>query len=129
MANHRQAYLIALIMSVGSVYLSVELKDWTWFSRSGSLLVVIGILLTSNEIFEHGRRLRQRRHIEDVRLNRGFSNGSGSDHDWANDNDMKGLILSRYREENAWLGESHGLYLLVIGTLIWGFGDLLGRLG
>jgi hypothetical protein len=47
-------------------------------------------------------------------------------HDWAGDDGMKSLARSRSLEEDTWDIEAHGLYLLIAGTLIWGFGDLLG---
>ena len=47
-------------------------------------------------------------------------------HDWAGDDGMKSLARSGSLEEDTWDIEAHGLYLLIAGTLIWGFGDLLG---
>jgi hypothetical protein len=45
-------------------------------------------------------------------------------HDWAGDDGMKSLARSRSLEEDTWDIEAHGLYLLIAGTLIWGFGEM-----
>ena len=47
-------------------------------------------------------------------------------HDWAGD--MRALSRSRHREEDTWEYELSGVYMLVTGTLLWGFGDLIGNL-
>ncbi len=38
---------------------------------------------------------------------------------------FRSLVNERSREEEAWEIEGHGLYILIIGTLVWGFGDLI----
>jgi lysylphosphatidylglycerol synthetase-like protein (DUF2156 family) len=108
-----KAYVAAVITLVLGVLLSLKHQDWTWFSRSGSLIVIIGIILTSHQILEHMRNLdRNRRH--DSKFNR----------DWA-----AGERQHYIHEDNeyVWTSEKYGLYMLVLGTFVWGFGDLIGR--
>jgi len=50
------AYIVATIILCLSSIISYHVNDWAWFSRSGSLVVIIGIILTSNQIIEHSRR-------------------------------------------------------------------------
>ncbi len=109
-----KAYTAALITLLAGALLSMELGDWGWFSRSGSLVVVYGILLTSHQIIEHMQHLgrEQRR---DSMVNRDW--GSDARHHFLqDDNEMR------------WRSEKNGLYMLIIGTLVWGFGDLINLL-
>jgi flagellar biogenesis protein FliO len=91
-------------------------QDWQWFSRSGSLIVILGIYLTSSQIIENSHRLGQRRSAhKDGNFQR----------DWARDKQEKILHHARNHEEETWVMGKCGFNLLIIGTLIWGFGDLL----
>jgi hypothetical protein len=124
-----QTYALALLALAGGIWLSLETGDWTWLSRSGSAVVAIGIVLTSHEIFEHGRRLQESRRSADERLERRMhrlETPVRTDHDWADRDSMRELIRSRSREEEKWEIEGRGFYMLVAGTLVWGFGDLVG---
>lgn len=109
-----KAYLAALITLLIGGVLSVRLGDWSWFSRCGSLVVVIGIILTSHQIIEHMHHLG-RQHRRDLMVNR----------DWASEEKHHFLHDDH---ERRWRSEKNGLYMLVIGTLVWGFGDLINLL-
>jgi hypothetical protein len=111
-------FVISFGILATGIVVSLKSGDWTWFSRSGSALVAIGILFTSHQILEHSLRLKENRMRWEER----------SGHDWADENSIRKLIKARSREEDLWEIEFHGLYMLVVGTLVWGFGDLLGRL-
>ena len=105
------------------VVASVLSGDWTWFSRSGAAVVALGIALTSRQIFEHNRRL-----LEHQRGGRGRARRGLHGHDWADQNSIRQLIRARADEEDHWRREFSGFHMLVGGTLVWGFGDLLGLL-
>ncbi len=110
-----KAYTAAFVTLAIGVALSVEQNDWSWFSRSGSLIVVYGIVLTSHHIFVHMRKLDQlqgKRHSQTRR-------------DWARESKYDFIHDD---VEKSWVNEKSGLLMLIIGTLIWGFGDLLGTL-
>lgn len=119
MIQRRQAYLLTCASLGVGLLLSLFYGNWQWFARSGSLVVVIGILLTSTQIIEELQQMRLRRwrneHHQD----------SWSNHDWVDDTQSQKTLRSI---EDDPLGRGQGLYLLIMGTLIWGFGDLLGRL-
>jgi len=105
------AYIVAgLIVALG-VLISVRANDWSWFGRSGSLIVINGIVLTSRQIIEHIQQLKQLQ----------AKCGSHSQRDWAQ-NEKQQLLRSHH--ETLWKNEKYGLYMLIVGTLIWGFGDL-----
>lgn len=112
----RKALLLSVIVLTGGIWFSIKLMDWSWFSRSGSLIVIIGIFLTSSQVIENSRRLKIRRSRHEQNFTRDFAD------------DLKTSTLDRSRslDEDIWQNGLRGLYLLVSGTLIWGFGDLIG---
>ena len=112
----KKALFLSFIVSAFSIWLSFRLQDWTWFARSGSLIVIIGIVLTSTQIIENNRRL----HIRKQRHENNFSR------DYASDIKKHTLENSRHHDEDVWESGLKGLYLLIVGTIIWGYGDLLG---
>lgn len=124
--HNLQAWGLTAVSLLAGIVAGAWTGDWTWFARSGSAVVAIGIVLTSRQIFDHNRRLleyqRRRQHrrqpdLQDV----------GS-RDWADENSIRALIRARTDQEEAWRREFSGFYMLVGGTLVWGFGDLVGRL-
>lgn len=114
----RKALLLSVIVIAGGIWFSLQQMDWSWFARSGSLIVIIGILLTSSQIIENSHKLKIRRSHYEHNFNR----------DFANDIKKQALERSRHLDEDIWENALHGLYLLVSGTLIWSFGDLVGLL-
>ena len=71
------------------------------------------MLLTSNQIIQHIHSLNlQQRHPRML-----------SGRDFAQLDKQQFLHEDR---ELTWRSEKYGLYMLITGTLIWGFGDLLG---
>jgi hypothetical protein len=117
--------LTAVSLLVGAL-VALDSGDWSWFSRSGAAVVAVGIVLTSHQVFEHNRRLlehqRKNRHLQGPRPYDAHA------HDWANENSMRQLIRARSHEEENWRREFSGFHMLVGGTLVWGFGDLVGLL-
>lgn len=118
MLSTRKALVLSATVLTTGVWLSIERNDWTWFARSGSMIVVIGIFLTSSQIIENSRRLKIRRSHHEQNFHR----------DYAEDIKRGTLERSRSLDEDIWENGLRGFYLLVVGTLIWGFGDLAGYL-
>ena len=117
--------LTTLSLLVGAAA-AIESGDWSWFSRSGAAVVAVGIVLTSHQIFEHNQRL-----VEHQRRGQRFHSPPPHDahaHDWADENSIRQLIRARTHEEENWRREFSGFRMLVGGTLVWGFGDLVGLL-
>ena len=112
----RNALLLSALVLAAGIGLSIEQDDWTWFARSGSMVVVIGIFLTSSQIIENSRRLRIRRNHHEQNFHR----------DFAEDIKRGTLERSRSLDEDIWENGLRGFYLLIVGTLVWGFGDLAG---
>lgn len=109
-----RAYAIAFLLLLAGAAISLRFSDWQWFARSGSLVVLTGIILTSQQIIEHMRQLTRMQRNVDRHCNR----------DWARDEKHATLYDDH---EARWASERCGLYLLIIGTFVWGFGDLLGK--
>ncbi len=114
---------VALLAGIAASYAS---NDWTWFSRAGAAVVAVGIVLTSRQIFEHNRRLLE--HQRKYPAPHEVPSRGTAGHDWANENSIRQLIRARSHEEENWRSEFSGFHMLVGGTLVWGFGDLLGLL-
>jgi hypothetical protein len=112
----RKAVLLSSF--IAGTWLSLDQNDWSWLARSGSMIVVIGIFLTSSQIIENSRRLKIRRSHHEQNFHRDFA-----------DEIKRGTLdRSRSLDEDIWENGLRGFYLLVIGTLVWGFGDLAGYL-
>ena len=114
------AYAFTALFLLLGLIASLSLGDWSWFSRSGSLVVIVGLVLTSQQIYGHMDYLAHHRP-------KGPDGSSHSKHDWAHGSGKRGLLDHRYSNEVIWQKETHGFYLLIIGTAVWGLGDLLGR--
>ena len=69
----RKALLLSATVLVSGVWLSIQYDDWSWFARSGSMIVVIGIFLTSSQIIENSRRLKIRRSHHEQNFNRDYA--------------------------------------------------------
>lgn len=113
-----KAFILSAAVLIVGVLLSLDQNDWTWLARSGSMIVVIGIFLTSSQIIENSRRLKIRRSHHEQNFHR----------DYAEDIKRGTLDRSRSLDEDIWENGLRGFYLLVFGTLVWGFGDLAGLL-
>ncbi|MCP3850503.1 MAG: hypothetical protein GY694_09735 [Gammaproteobacteria bacterium] len=109
-------YLLSAFIVFFSLSISYIANDWQWFSRSGSFIVILGIYLTSSQIIENSHRLG---------LRRGIYKDGNFQRDWANDKHEKRFHHEREHEEETWVMGKCGFNLLIIGTFIWGFGDLL----
>lgn len=111
-----RGFLLASLAAVaGCAWLSVELQDWTWFARSGALLTALGLVLASRKILIARADL--------VALLSEMENADGVQRT-ARLESFKRL----QRDLDRQVMEKAGFGLLLVGTLIWGFGDLLGRL-
>lgn len=110
-----RAYTTALVTLALGILLSLKFSDWSWFSRSGSLVVINGIILTSHQIIMHMQNLSQYQRQRQSQFQK----------DWAHEEKHHFIHED---SENRWKSEKYGLYMLILGTLVWGFGDLLNQI-
>lgn len=103
---------LATTSALIGIYLSQRGCDWTWFSRFGSVITVAGLLLVSSPVFDKG-----------VYLSHASAFGFAS-----RDKDGNSRITD---ETSRRTGKKVliGIAISVLGTLAWGFGDLIGKLG
>lgn len=111
---------VAILLSLGGLLIGYVCKDFTWFARFGALVVAIGITLLSRASL-----IRQDIMTHVLQSETGLSHLNPEHYkqigepvpDWVHED----------RQTRAAVGV-WGPLVSFIGTLIWGFGDLLNRL-
>lgn len=93
---------VPVVVSAG---ISSSLGEWEWFQRSGSLLVLFSVAL----------EYRQSQLAQPVRSTSMFIEGRPA---------AMGYELPRIRK---WMYR-YAITAIVLGTLMWGYGDLVGYL-
>jgi hypothetical protein len=103
-------FLIGLATAWAVLWLVISFRggDWTWFARSGSVLAIIGGVLSCRPVLRFTRAERVR--IRNMTIVETFTPAEFEDQERDS-----GAIIS-------------GVVLLLAGTLIWAYGDLLPRL-
>lgn len=104
----------AVLAMAGGLWLSAASGDWTWFARSGAVLTALGLVLASRKILIARADL--------VALLSEMERADGTERT-ARLESFKRL----QRDLDRQVMEKAGFGLLILGTLVWGFGDLLGR--
>lgn len=115
---------LALIVFVVGLGLSQTTGNWTWFSRSGSLLVVLGVLFAYFNL--------------DYRLERALHRTSRLSAKMIKRVAPQSRFLNHLSEANDQMEErlddipnkvkTIEVIIIGAGTFIWGFGDLIGTL-
>lgn len=107
--------LAVFILTLGVIG-SIAGGDWSWFQRTGSLTVLVGGLMALRQPLS--RPLQYRVHYDpEFRVR---------------NNKLVGQFIAQFAHHgfddlDARMQRRGGL-LVVVGTFIWGFGDLLNRL-
>lgn len=91
--SHRIAwvFVVSFIALIAFWQISKSVNDWTWFARSGSILVCIGVITASYDI-------------------KGRMEKSNAPNTYSSQT----IILEAL--------------IVIVGTLVWGFGDLVGKI-
>ena len=107
-ANTAFLVIVSIVWTVAFVFVSQRTSDWTWLARSGSVDGIIGGVLTCRAVLRLSREERIRmRHMNVVEVS---STSELED------------------QERDSIAVQFGVCLLVVGTLLWAYGDLLPRL-
>jgi hypothetical protein len=119
--------LVAVVVVAGSIYLDVGTRSWGWLQRFGSIVVLIGAILGYRSVVRLGIR------------------GVGGANPLAaigkvvsvdDSGPVQMLRVSFDAATSAMMAEAEydkragyiGAFRIVVGTLIWGYGDLVGLL-
>lgn len=125
------AILVFLVVLVSGIFLEIILDDcWDAFQRSGSLLVCLGIYLAARDLRgivneEHKNVItlinKYRDAINDIaeeRIEQGKEGGT------AEEGIEEAWHYAETTKKRIFLIE---ITILIIGTFIWGFGDLIAK--
>src|SRR5690625_1275563 len=108
LANPCLIFVFALCSFFIGLVIAILTKDWSWVSRASSLITIAGLLLTMSPTFMKGVYLAQ---SQAGRL-------AGID--------SEGKTITTSKEERE-IGRNvaYGIILTILGTILWGFGDLI----
>lgn len=113
LSNNRLLILFAVLTVIISFFVSLKTCMWHWFGRSGAIMTMVGIMLSIRPLVRMGRK------------------------EWVNflgKCDGGNFVPTPEDKENERQAEldakafQFGSVLLLIGTLIWAYGDLFGGL-
>ncbi len=98
---------IAFIWLALAICVSVRTKDWSWFSRSGAILCIIGAVLSCRSVIRLTPEERIR--FRNMNIVEVFSQSEKAEQE----RDSSAVTI--------------GVIFLISGTIIWAYGDLLSR--
>lgn len=111
--NARLLTIIVVIIVITSIIISFYTDKWHWFGRSGAWVTMIGVVLSVRPFI----RIGVNGWIQSQKVNN------------------LGSIIATPEEIKEDTQKTHdanalkiGVYMSVVGTLIWAYGDLLGGL-
>lgn len=116
---------VAFTIFFCGIIASILSTDWTWLSRSGCLIVVVGIIMAAWDIGNALNNLEDYKVSEDIRdlIEKKFSNLDETQLN-ENINQIKIKLIDKAKVFHRQIETT----LIIIGTLVWGFGDLIGKL-
>lgn len=111
-----QGFTAATIAAMAAgIWLSIVTTDWMWFARSGAIITALGLVLASRKVLIARADL--------MALLQDMERVDGAE---------RTVRLESFkrlqRDLDRQIMEKAGFALLILGTLVWGFGDLIGRL-
>ncbi|WP_462147142.1 hypothetical protein [Pseudoalteromonas gelatinilytica] len=96
------------LIFIGGIMPSIYFTDWGWFARSGALLVCFGVYIAWLDY-----KGKIDRDINKVKA----------------DLDPQIVkVFDEFNEKNQSYFNKIEFFVVIIGTLIWGYGDLIGKL-
>jgi hypothetical protein len=109
-------YFSIFLLTLTGIFPSLYFADWVWFSRSGSLLVVYGVYIVWLD-YQSG-------------IDGGLTNVANAAKEKFSEQQSQELLstIESIRTSNKKQYQTMEFLILGVGTLIWGYGDLIGKL-
>ncbi|MGD9699447.1 hypothetical protein [Acinetobacter sp.] len=104
---------IAIIIVTASLIESWSTNEWHWFGRSGAWATMIGVILSVRPLIRMGLS----------KWIQSLSTFDGGNMDPTPEEIEEDIQIIKDMQSF-----KRGVYMSIIGTLIWAYGDLLGRL-
>jgi hypothetical protein len=107
-------YLISVLaIAVGgmSLYFDFYLKVPHWFQRSGSIITILGAILSARKLISKG--------IKESIESEYVCSGGDSETDFS-----EIAAEAKKNVQSAYIG----IFFIIIGTVIWGYGDIISKL-
>jgi len=95
-----------------SIYVSWIYSDWTWFSRSGSILIIYGVILSARPIIRMGVMGLLKYYST---IDCGSASPTPQD------------IEDERQEYLDVKANKFGVFMAIAGTIVWAYGDLIER--
>ena len=118
-SNNRLMAITAVVFLVAGLLIGYSVKDFMWFARSGSILVGIGVALFSRPAVI-GQEIR----FSVIKLETGLGHNDPAHYHRLGESVPSWVIQDR--ESRLAVGVLAPI-ITFIGTIIWGFGDLLNK--
>lgn len=118
-------FLLTLLVVALSIHADIGNKSWLWFQRSGSVVVFFGALLSYRSIVRLGKNGVGGAPVLFAKATVVSTNSAGPIQTMkvAYDAETEEQFIQHALDKFAGY---IGTWLMVIGTVIWGYGDLLG---
>ncbi len=120
LSNHKLMTFAAIVIAIAGIVQSIIYKDFIWFLRSGSIIVGIGIVLLARTY------LVKKDLLLDITSSETPYNVNSPEHFKALNQSVPDYVKNDLASRAA-IG-LYGPCISFIGTIIWGYGDLLNIL-
>ena len=97
--------IVTIVCLVLNIILSTKTNNWHWFARSGALIVIIGGIFSFRSTLRLTKKERIRR--RNMNIIERFTN------------------IEKNNQEKDSIAIMIGVFMIVIGTIIWAYGDLV----
>jgi hypothetical protein len=110
-------FLVTISIVSASLFVSVHTSDFAWFGRSGSVMTILGLMLTiKHTIFSDTRDIHK------VVMEREHYSVYAPERDSEDYKEHMDKARKSIRDEYI------GFTLTIVGTVVWGYGDLAGQI-
>lgn len=118
--NNRTMALISILCALAGIAQSIVFSDFSWFQRSGCLLVCIGILLLVRPSLVNQSLL-----VAIKKIDSPFDSNDPKHYQYLGE-EVPSVVIED--EANRKAVNKYGPFITFAGTLIWGYGDLVNRI-